>query len=320
MSSRGSDIRDISLLSAACAFGTAVTAVAPGVAFVGLPLVGAGAAGLASRGRWALAAIAGLIGAMVAVLVQPAALVFVVPAVLGVLVAVALLPRVSYQVVGAALVVILAISAFGSDALAAALSGQSVLAQFSTEAATLVAELSKSIQASGGSSQVNVGELSSIASSLWPFAYVQLALLSTALVIAAIAWAARRAGFPLPVPRMAQLDLTINVIWLPVAALLLLAIGGLVGGTGLAFRIGLNLMLVARMLLLIQGLGVLAALMERGGIGSAGRGVGYVLLVGIDAFVPVVSVLGLVDFWVNFRKLPRDGESESVTPAHEGEN
>lgn len=318
MNSRASDIRDVSLLSAACVVGAAIS---PAAAFVGLPLAGAGAAGLTYRGRWTLAAVAGVFGVVVAALLQPSTLVLTVPAVAGILVAVVVLRRVPFQLVGAVLMAVIAAAAFGMDALTAKLSGTSLITEITREADRAIGEVVKSLKASGATDVASVEQLGPIVAWLWPSAYMQLATLTVVLLIAAIAWAARRSGTPLPIPPMARLDLNINVIWLPVAALVLLAVGALVGGTGgVVFVVGLNVLLVARPLVLLQGLGVSAWLMERAGIGVWGRGAGYVLLVMFDTFFPVVTFAGLVDFWANFRKLPRDGQPAPEPRVRENES
>jgi len=206
------------------------------------------------------------------------------------------------------------------DMLTARISGTSLITEMARETDRAIGEVVKSLQASGATDVSSIEQLGPILAWLWPSAYMQLATLTVVLLIAAIAWAARRSAKPLPIPPMARLDLNINVIWLPVAALVLLAVGALVGGTGGAvFVIGLNVLLVARPLILLQGLGVSAWLMERAGIGAWGRGAGYFMLVVFDTFFPVVTFAGLVDFWANFRKLPRDGQPAPTPRARENE-
>jgi hypothetical protein len=74
--------------------------------------------------------------------------------------------------------------------------------------------------------------------------------------------------------------------------------------------VGLNLVLCARTLFVLQGLSVSAGLLDRAGVGLGGRILALAALAALDALTLVVSFVGLLDFWVNFRRLPRDG----VTP------
>ncbi|MBI5231849.1 MAG: DUF2232 domain-containing protein [Coriobacteriales bacterium] len=312
-----SDIRDASLLSAACVVGAVVT---PVMSFVGLPLVAAGAVALTSRGRWALAAIAAVVGVAVAALIQASTLVFVLPAVAGVLAAAVLIRRVSYQVVAVVLAFLISITAFGMDAVTALMAGKNVVAEFALQASAFMDQLNATLQASGSANSAEIETLAKVAASLWPSGYVQLGILTVFFVMTAMAWAARRSGVRLPIPPMSSIDLNVNVVWLPIAALLALAAGLAIGGTGPVFLVGLNLLLIARPLLLIQGVAVCAWMFDRVGLRGVGRSVGYVMLVGIDTFVPIVSLLGLADFWANPRKLPRDGVKASIAEARENEN
>ena len=74
---------------------------------------------------------------------------------------------------------------------------------------------------------------------------------------------------------------------------------------------GLNLVLCARTLFVLQGLSVSAGVLDRAGVGLGGRILALAALAALDALTLAVSFIGLLDFWVNFRRLPRDG----VTPA-----
>lgn len=317
MTTRVSDIRDASLLSAACVVGAVVT---PVMSFVGLPLVAASAVALVSRGRWALAAVAAVLGAALAALIQTSTLVFVLPAVAGVLVAAVLIRRTPYQLVAVILTALVSVTAFGMDALTALAAGKNVFVEFASQASAFMDQLGGTLRASGSASTAELQTLAKVAASLWPSGYVQLGILTVFFVMAAMAWAARRSGTALPIPAMSSIDLNVNVVWLPIAALLMLAAGVVVDGTGPVFLVGLNLVLIARPLLLIQGVAVCAWMFDRIGLRSVGRSIGYVALIGIDTFVPVVSLFGLVDFWANLRKLPRDGETASTVEARENEN
>ena len=149
-------------------------------------------------------------------------------------------------------------------------------------------------------------------STAWPATYFESALVVGVLVIAAIAWAARRAGQEVNVPPLSHLDLTPHVLWAFVAGVLLLAASYGAFSASKAFAVvGLNLVLCARTLFVLQGLSVSAGLLDRTGVGLGVRILALAALAALDALTLVVSFIGLLDFWVNFRRLPRDG----VTPA-----
>lgn len=69
--------------------------------------------------------------------------------------------------------------------------------------------------------------------------------------------------------------------------------------------IGLMLLLVLRVLFCLQGLAVLSAWMNRRGMGFASRVIAIALALLAELSLFVVCILGVVDVWANFRKLPR---------------
>jgi uncharacterized protein YybS (DUF2232 family) len=70
-----------------------------------------------------------------------------------------------------------------------------------------------------------------------------------------------------------------------------------------------------RWVLFAQGVAVFAGLYERVKVSKAGRAFGYATLAITEAFLPLVSLTGLVDVWLNFRKLPRDGRTDESRPS-----
>jgi uncharacterized protein YybS (DUF2232 family) len=65
--------------------------------------------------------------------------------------------------------------------------------------------------------------------------------------------------------------------------------------------------MIVRPALALQGLAVFAALYRRISVGRVMRIIGFVLLGLTEVLVPSVSVLGLVDLFLNLRKFPRAG-------------
>ena len=83
-------------------------------------------------------------------------------------------------------------------------------------------------------------------------------------------------------------------------------------GSSMLGVVGLNLVLCARTLFFLQGFSVAAGVLDRAGVGLGGRILALAVLAALDALTLVVSFTGLLDFWVNFRRLPRDGVTPTV--------
>lgn len=311
MEARIPNIRDSVMLFAAIVIGTAL---APVIAFVGLPIAAAGIAGLAYRGRMALAASAAVAGVAVVGMLNVPAVVFVAPVLAAVVLTVVLLPKRSLQAVAAALVGVLALASMAADALFARSKGTTLPATISQGSQTAVAEMTKAMGASAPAETLRaLNDAARLVASAWPSAYFQTAVIIGVLVVFAVVWAARRVDHPLTVPPVSRLDLSPHVLWVFVAGLFLLA-GSYVSypGSSTLGIVGLNLALCARTLFFLQGFSVVAGILDRTGVGLGGRILALAVLAALDAFTLVVSFTGLLDFWVNFRRLPRDGATQTV--------
>ncbi len=309
MDFRAANTRDVTLLSVAVVLGAVM---APIVGVVGLPIAAAGLAGLAYRGHTVAAALAAALGVAAAAVVRPIDAAFVGPMLLVVLAAVTLLPKRGTQRVAPFLIGGIMVVSVAFDELLARTQGTTLTAQVAEQTKVIAKELGASL---AGVVQADViaklDEVAKTMSNAWPSAYFESAVLAGVLVIVAIAWAARRADRDLDVPPLARLDLSPHVLWAFVLGLLLLAVSYVsFSASTLVGAVGLNLVLCARTLFFLQGLGVSAGVLDRAGVGLGGRIFALAALAALDAFTLVVSFIGLVDFWINFRRLPRDG----VTP------
>ncbi len=301
--------RDASLLSVAVVLGVLT---APQLAFVGLPIAAAGAAGLAYRGRLTLAIVAGVLGVGAVAALQRIDVVFVAPAVAAILLAIVMLPKRNAQVVGAMLVGVLMLASVAFEELLARGQGTTLTAATALQMQAAVGEFTKVLGTSATAEVVSrLKEVAQVMSTAWPATLFESAVVVGVLVIVAIAWAARRAGREVKVPALSQLDLTPHLLWAFVVGLLLLAASyGAFPASKTFAVVGLNLVLCTRTLFVLQGLSVSAGLLDRTGVGLGGRILALAALAALDAITLVVSFIGLLDFWVNFRRLPRDG----VTP------
>lgn len=291
------------------------------ISFVGLPLAAAGVAGLVYRGRTVIASIACAVGAVTSAGVAGLGYsVFLVSALAAVYLTVVLLPRRSFQVLGAGLVAVVSLASLATDALMARLQGTTLIAVVAKESAASVEVLKKIAgnQASADTLRA-IEESTKLIAAAWPSAYFQSAMYVGILVIAAAAWAARRSGTSLPVPKLGQLDLSPHVLWPFVGGVLMLASSyGSFSGSHAVYVVGLNLVLCVRTLFFLQGISVAAGMLDRAGVGLGGRILALAALAALDVPTFAVSFTGLLDFWVNIRRLPREGAAPVVTDPDAG--
>jgi len=289
------------------------TVLCPVVAFVGVPIAAAGIAGLVYRGRTALAVGAAVAGVAATGAFSVSNVAYAAPVLTVVILAVLLLRTWSLQPVAAILVAVLALAGVAADALYALSRGTTLLASVSKQSHAVVAEMGKAMGNSASSSALaGLDEAAKFVESAWPSTYFQSAVFISALVVVSIVWAARRVDNPLDVGSVSTLDLSPHILWAFVVGLFLLAVSYLsFAASGLVGVVGLNLVLCARTLFFLQGFGVVAGVLDRSGVRFGGRILALAGLILLDAFTLFVSFIGLLDFWVNFRRVPREG----VTPA-----
>ncbi len=303
-------IADSALLFAAIVIGTAL---APAMAFVGVPIAAAAIAGLAYRGQTAVAAFAAAVGVAVVGVLNVSDVVFVAPVLAAVVLTVVLLPNQSFQVVAAALIAVLALANMGADALLARSQGTTLSATVSRQSQAALAEMTKTLGSSTPDTLRSLQDAAHLVVSAWPWAYFQIAVFVGVLAIGAVAWAARRVEFGLNVPPLSRLDLSPHILWAFVAGLFMLAAAQVSFAGSVALGIvGLNLVLCARTLFFLQGMGVAAGMLDRAGVGRGGRILALAALAALDVLTLVVSFAGLLDFWINFRRLSREGAAPTV--------
>jgi uncharacterized protein YybS (DUF2232 family) len=202
----------------------------------------------------------------------------------------------------------------GTDALAARLDGGSlvermrVVAAADTESVVSMASL-----AGADTSAVDAEALTETLFATWPASYMVTAIVSAILMVLAIGWVARRRGIDANVlPRLSQTDLSPHVLWMPIAGIMLLAAARVFEDASLALTaLGSNALLITRPLLAWQGFGVVAERLDRTDVHTAIRVVVYVAALLLEIMLLAMTVLGLIDFWANFRKLKRRDQESS---------
>jgi len=311
MSDRVIGMRDTALLSVACAAGVVV---APQFPYVGLPVTAAAAAGLAYGGRTVASIGAALIGAALAAAVLPHSAAFAIPVSAAVLLAVWLLRTRSAQFVGLVLTLAIAGGAIAADALSARSVGQSLVEAMRAQAVTLTEGLRQALGPSAANLSDQLATLRPVLASLWPSFYVQSAIFVAVFVIVAIAWAARRSGVEIAVPAAKELDLSVHVVWPFVIGLVAVAAASLPGAnTAVARAVGFNALYSVRTLFFIQGVAVVSALFDVPKSGHVKMVALYVVLWVLDQFLLIVSLVGMLDFWANFRRLPREASAKPIS-------
>lgn len=308
MNEHTTEIRDLVLLSGAVVLGAALSATFP---IVGLPLVAMGTAGLGYRGRMVGALVGAVIGFAVVAALGPVDAIFTGPALVAVMLAVIMLRSIDVQWVGAMLVAVISTAGYIRDSIVLRMQGSSIAAELSSEVKLLMTETGSSASAQG------VKESANLLLSLVPMMYFVTGLATVVVVILAVVWAAKRGDQTVKVPRLSQLDLTPHVLWPFIVGVLAAAVSfAHIADSSVWLAVGLNLVLCVRVLFTLQGLGVAAGVLDRTHAGLGVRILVFIVLVVIDTFTLAVSFVGLLDFWINFRHLPRDGATPS-SPAHE---
>jgi hypothetical protein len=169
------------------------TALAPAIAFVGLPIAAAGIAGLAYRGNIALAAFAAAAGVAVVGVLNVSELVYIAPVLAAVVVTVVTLPKRSMQAVAAGLIAVLALANVAADALSARSQGTTLPATISQESKALAAEMTKAMGASAPAEALRAfKDAAGLIASAWPSAYFQAALFVGVLAGSAVRSKSRR--------------------------------------------------------------------------------------------------------------------------------
>lgn len=141
---------------------------------------------------------------------------------------------------------------------------------------------------------------------LWPMSYFLIAAVSAACAHLGARAGLKRVGADSPRLPLAFLDTPLWVVGVMAASIVLVAVGGLLGERGtLLLTAGLNALAVVRIVLALDGMGVIAFFLTRMGTGGLVRLIVLVIAVNVEISLPIVSGFGLVDFWANFRRLAR---------------
>lgn len=278
---------------------------------IGLPVAAACASALAYRGRPFVAAVSLAVGVALAAVASTWSVLFAVPAVLAVLAAIVLLRRVSYLAVTAGLIAVFSCVAFALDTMLARRGGKALGDEILAQGKAAASLIASSAQGSGANQLANqVIALYRETIPMLPSMYFFGGTILAVAVIAAIAWSARRADVAVAVPPFDRVDLPPFVVVGAVVGLLAAGFARFASAGSAWATIGSNFITCTGFLLLIQGLAVYSSLFKRIKMRAPGRVAAYVVLLVLDTVTKIVTLTGLADMWLNFRKLPRQGSPD----------
>jgi hypothetical protein len=311
---RPTDIRELLLIALAIVAGAVLAADLP---FAGVPLAAGALGWLAYRYGYAAASGAAVLATAVSCLVAGSwvVAVLVAPALLaaGPLAAWALTRwPAMWVIVGVTLVVLAASVAL--DASVAAVNGKAFSEERRAESSAMREIVVQSAARSGSADTEAAAEIADQVArgwlTMWPSLYLYVAGLTAVLAVPAVSRAGRVLGREVrALPPLPELDFSLHIVWPAIAGLALLAAAVyLRRPDGWMQVLGANMLLIVRPVLFFQGVGDFAALYRKAGVGRLARFLGFVLLGLSESAVPSVSIVGLVDLFANFRKLPRGGE------------
>jgi hypothetical protein len=337
MAERRTSILQVAFLAIAAALGVATLGTSEWAVtnmqwgFVGLPVAAASAAALVYRKHTVVAAVAFAVGVAGAVATNfwsvwaaaratgvtsaPGAnawtVLFAASAALAVFAAIVLLRRVSYLWVGSGLITVFAAAGYGLDVALARSKGTSLGQEVVAQSKTMAAEVSTVLSPERAAQFTKqVAQTYKQAATVLPSTYFFAGTFLAVVVIAAIAWSARRADEPVNVPPFHLVDLPPLMILGAVIALLMLGFAKVASAGPMWTTVGMNVLLCTSYLLLIQGLAVYSALLKRAHVGTLGRAAAYVVLLVLNLLLSIVTLTGLADMWINFRRLPREGRPD----------
>ena len=311
------DIRNVVLLSVAV---TAAGFLVPALPFVGMPLAGFALGWIAYRfGVGPSIALALAVSALVAVF-GPAAI--AVDRLDALFVAVALLAAGPVAAWALRRYSAYSVAAIGTLAVAGAFLVAPAGAQTLKDSLAMSRQILEALAASGSVAdpvalKASVGALLTQMTATWPATVLYTMAPGMLFAIPLVSRAGRSLGIEVNrYPALADTDLTFHLVWPAIVGLGLLAAGTFWGhGEGTVYVAGLNLMMVVRPALVVQGLSVFAALYRKMGVGRVMRTIGFVLLGFTELLVPSLSVLGLVDLFLNLRKVERAGTTAKAGAA-----
>ena len=202
----------------------------------------------------------------------------------------------------------------GADSLVALMSGTTL----SQTMAELIEFYRTTLTEASPTSSAQVEAMSALMGVLWPTAYVVISAVELAAGLAGVRLALRRAGSEEHSALLAEYDLPLWVVAVLVAAAAGLAVALTVPtAPRLVLMVSANLAMALRLAFAIQGIAVLSWFLGGRDLGPFARLLLWAAALYLEVQFVVLTVVGVVDVWANFRHLQRGAAAPDDTAAQD---
>lgn len=209
-----------------------------------------------------------------------------------------------------AVIVATALVNIGIEAAVATAAGSS-LSQVVDGLLAYMVSVAQAAAGTGIQAELIVRQIAPVLKALWPFTYVASAGMDAlAAGIGSYLMYVRTRGIP-RVPAIAAFDMPMWPVGVLIASILGLS-ASLSGfpGAEVLLSASVTALMSVRFIFAIQGFAVVLTFANRFRFGCLGRTLLLVLSIWLETMFFIVSIVGLIDVWANFRKLTR-GSQES---------
>lgn len=209
-----------------------------------------------------------------------------------------------------AVIVATALVNIGIEAAVATAAGSS-LSQVVDGLLAYMVSVTQDAAGTGIQAELIVRQIAPVLKALWPFTYVASAGMDAlAAGIGSYLMYVRTSGIP-RVPAIAAFDMPMWPVGVLIASILGLS-ASLSGfpGAEVLLSASVTALMSVRFIFAIQGFAVVLTFANRFRFGCLGRTLLLVLSIWLETMFFIVSIVGLIDVWANFRKLTR-GSQES---------
>lgn len=204
-----------------------------------------------------------------------------------------------------AVVVATALVNIGIEAAVATAAGSS-LSQVVDGLLAYMVSVAQDAAGTGIQAELIVRQIAPVLKALWPFTYVASAGMDAlAAGIGSYLMYVRTSGIP-RVPAIAAFDMPMWPVGVLIASILGLS-ASLSGfpGAEVLLSVSVTALMSVRFIFAIQGFAVVLTFANRFRFGFLGRTLLLVLSIWLETMFFIVSIVGLIDVWANFRKLTR---------------
>lgn len=209
-----------------------------------------------------------------------------------------------------AVIVVTALVNIGIEAAVATAAGSS-LSQVVDGLLAYMVSVAQDAAGTGIQAELIVRQIAPVLKALWPFTYVASAGMDAlAAGIGSYLMYVRTSGIP-RVPAIVAFDMPMWPVGVLIASILGLS-ASLSGfpGAEVLLSVSVTALMSVRFIFAIQGFAVVLTFANRFRFGCLGRTLLLVLSIWLETMFFIVSIVGLIDVWANFRKLTR-GPRES---------